>query len=102
MDWAASLMPQHEPETRSPEELRTLRKIADEEARTELGAAGIELVELGDVATIKYLEKELSIIERVDAMIDRCYKSLLYVRGIKSMASSAAVVSQPRRLTKAA
>jgi hypothetical protein len=100
--WDTPLL-QYQEEIRSPEELRALRKSADEQARTELGAA-IELVEIGEVATIDYLEKELSIIERLDAMIGRCYKSLLYVRGIKSMSSSSsssAVPSQPR-LTKAA
>jgi hypothetical protein len=92
---------QYEEETRSPEELRALHKAADDQARNELGAA-IELVEIGDIATIDYLEKELAIIERLDAMIVRCLKSLLYVRGIKSMsASSLAAPSRPR-LTKAA
>jgi hypothetical protein len=36
-----------------------LRKSVVKEARTELGPA-IELVKIGDVATIEYLEKELS------------------------------------------
>ncbi len=101
--WRYALPIEVEPETRSPEELRALRKMTDEEAQTELGTVGIELVEIGHVATINCLEEELSIRERLDAMIDRCYKRLLYVRGIKSMPSSSAVpVSQTRRLTKAA
>jgi hypothetical protein len=33
--------------------------------------SAIELVEIGDVATIEYLEKELAFAERLDAMIVR-------------------------------
>jgi hypothetical protein len=87
-------------ETRSAEELEALRKRADEQARVELGAA-IELVEIGEVATFEYMEKELAMIERLDAAIARDQKSLLYVRGIKSMLSGAVAPSQPR-LGKAA
>ena len=87
------------PESWSAEELGALRKTADEQARTELGAA-IQLVEMGDEATIEHLEKELAIRERLDGMITRAFKNLLYVRGIKSMSSSAAP-SRPR-LGKAA
>jgi hypothetical protein len=87
-------------ETRSAEELEALRKRADERARVELGAA-IELVEIGEVATFEYMEKELAMIERLDAAIARDQKSLLYVRGIKSMLSGAVAPSQPR-LGKAA
>ena len=69
------------------------------EARTELGAA-IELVEIGDVATIEYLEKELGIRERLHGMIARLEKRLLFLRGIKSISSSA--TSSPRPLLEAA
>ena len=76
-----------EPETRSPEELEALRKSVEKEARTELGPA-IELVEIGDVATIEYLEKELDIRERLHGTIARLEKRLLFLRGIKSLSSS--------------
>jgi hypothetical protein len=89
------------PENRSPEQLDALRKRADAEVRTELGAA-IELVEIGDVATIEYLDKELAIRERLDAMIARLQKSLLYLRGIKSMSSFARAAPSQPRLGKAA
>jgi len=49
---------EYEKETRSREELDALRKQADKQAEKELGAA-LELVEVGDVATIDYLEKEI-------------------------------------------
>jgi hypothetical protein len=45
-------------------------KRADEQARIELGSA-IELVEIGEVATFEYMEKELAMMERLDAAIAR-------------------------------
>jgi hypothetical protein len=85
----------------SPEELAARRKAADEQAKAELGDA-IKLVELGDVVTYEFLEKQLAIMERLEVMIARVYKKLLYVRGVKSMSfSTAAAASQPR-LGKAA
>jgi hypothetical protein len=81
-----------EPESRSPEELEALRRSVENQVRTALGPA-IELVEIGDVATIEYLEKELGIRERLHAMIARLEKRLLYLRGIKSISSSSATSS---------
>ena len=88
-------------ETRSADELKALRKRADEQARIELGSA-VALVEIGEVATIEYMEKELAMMERLDAAITRDQKSLLYVRGIKSMSSSGALAPSQPRLSKAA
>jgi hypothetical protein len=88
-------------ETRSADELKALRKRADEQARIELGSA-VALVEIGEVASIEYMEKELAMMERLDAAITRDQKSLLYVRGIKSMSSSGAVAPSQPRLSKAA
>jgi hypothetical protein len=84
------------PDNPSPEELEAARKRANKRARTELGAA-LELMEIGDVSTLEYLEKQLAIRERLDGMITRAYKKLLYVRGIKSMSIS--VPPAPRQLT---
>jgi hypothetical protein len=89
-----------EPESRSPEELEALRESVVKQARTELGPS-IELVEIGDVATIEYLEKELGIRERLHGMIARLEKRLLYLRGIKSISSSIAT-SSPQPLLEAA
>ena len=89
-----------ESEPRSPEELEALRKSMAKEARTELGPA-IELVEIGDVATIEYLEKELGIRERLHGMIARLEKRLLYLRGIKSISASSATSSPPPLLEAA-
>ena len=89
-----------EPESRSPEELEALRKSLVKQVRTELGPA-IELVEIGDVTTIEYLEKELGIRERLHGMIARLEKRLLYLRGIKSISPSSAT-SSPQPLLEAA
>jgi hypothetical protein len=55
-------------------------------------AAG-ELFEISKTATLKRLMKELDVEERLDAMIDRLIKRLLFVRGLKSITSSAATSS---------
>jgi len=74
-----------DPENPSPEQLKAAHRRANRRIRTELGAA-LELVELGNVATLEYLEERLSVLNRVDEMIARLYKKLAYVRAIKSMA----------------
>jgi hypothetical protein len=43
------------------------------------------LVEMGDEATVACLLNDLAIHERLDAMIDKCLKRLLLIRGIKSV-----------------
>ena len=77
-----------QPEPLSPEEEGARRKAADHQARTELGGA-MDLVKIGEVATIEYLEKELAILDRLNGMIARAFKSLLYVRGIKILPAAA-------------
>jgi hypothetical protein len=89
-----------EPESRNPEELAALRKSVEKQVRTELGPA-IELVEIGDVATIEHFEKELGIRERIHGMIARLEKRLLFLRGIKSISSSSAVSSSQPPLLEA-
>ena len=56
-----------------------------------------ELVEIGEAATFDGLTKELEIHERLDAGINRCFKELLMVRGVKSV--TAAPPSAPKRIT---
>jgi hypothetical protein len=72
---------------RDPEKVKVAEKTADENARRELGPA-YDLAKLGEVATIDYLDKELSLIDRLDGLIDRCIKRLLMVRGLKSISPS--------------
>ena len=93
--------PEPDPENPTPEELRAAEKRAEKKIRSELGAT-LELLEIGGVATLEYLEKRLAILERLDGMIMRAYKKLLFVRGIKSLSpSSAAPSSQPPLLEAA-
>jgi hypothetical protein len=89
------------PENPTPEKIKAARKRAHKQAQDELEAA-IELVELGDVVTLEHLEKRLAIRERLDGMITRTYKKLLYVRGIKSMSSSSEAIPPQRLLGRAA
>jgi hypothetical protein len=76
------------------EEARAAMKRVNKRLRTELGSA-IALVEICEMVTIEHLEKELAILDRLDATITRLYKKLAYVRATKSMApSSTAAPSQ--------
>ena len=64
------------------------QQAEEEEIRREMGDAAFELARIPQVATTGYLMHELSIIDRIDAMIDRCLKRLLLVRGVKSISPS--------------
>ena len=86
------------PDTRDPEEVKAAEKAADEQARKELGQFH-ELVRLGDVATIEYLQNELLLIDRLDGMIARCIKRLLMVAGLKSLSSGSSTdTTGPKRI----
>ena len=61
--------------------------VAENQAREELGDQ-YALIELGEAATIDGLLKELEVLERLDAMIDRSLKRLLFLKGLKSLDSS--------------
>jgi hypothetical protein len=85
----------------SPEEVSAGERAAREKARKELGTAW-EFVEAGDAVTIDHLLSELTVMDRLDGMIDRCIKRLLLARGCKSIsASSATAPTPPKRLTAA-
>jgi hypothetical protein len=64
------------------------QKREEEHIRRELGAVAFELAQIPHAATTGYLLHELSIIDRIDGMIDRCLKRLLLVRGVKSVSAS--------------
>jgi hypothetical protein len=72
------------PDPIAPAERAALIREANEQAREELGQT-YELVEMGNAVTIESLNKELAVEDRIDTMIDRCFKRLLMVRGIKTM-----------------
>jgi hypothetical protein len=59
-------------------------RAAEAKARKELRDL-YPLVEMGEEATVASLLSDLAIQERLDAMIDKCLKRLLLIRGIKSV-----------------
>src|SRR5271165_6567849 len=69
-----------------PDELAAARRVAEEQARKELGDR-YALVEIGEAATLEGLEAALAIEERLREMIDKCIKQLFQVRGLKSLTS---------------
>jgi hypothetical protein len=68
-------------------------RAAVDQARKELGDA-YGLVEIGEIASVDHLMKDLEVQDRLDAMIDKCLKRLLFLRGLKSISS--ATTSAPR------
>jgi hypothetical protein len=66
---------------------------AESQGRKELGDL-YALVEMGEEATVHRLMKDLEVQDRLDAMIDKCLKRLLFVRGLKSISNAPA--SAPR------
>jgi hypothetical protein len=86
-------------DTRSSEEIEVMRKAARDEAKSQLGETQ-ELVRLGDVTTTEFLLEHLSVVERLDGMIDRYIKRLLMVRGVKSMSVSSIEDKTETRLKK--
>jgi hypothetical protein len=92
-----------------PHERKAAIRAAEAQARKELGEA-YELVEIGETATVERLLRDLAVEERLDAMIDKCLKRLLFLRGLKSLptASTSAPpqpIAEPQRIpgpTKAA
>jgi hypothetical protein len=71
-------------------------RAAEEQIRKELGEIN-ELVELGELATVDRLIKDLEVQERLDAVFDRCVKRLLMVKGLKSI-SNVSSSAPPKRL----
>lgn len=71
-------------------------RSAEDQARKELGDV-YELAETDEIATVDRLMKDLEIIERLDALFDKCVKRLLMARGLKSITSSSSS-TPPKRL----
>jgi hypothetical protein len=69
-------------------------RAAEVDAQKELGDS-YELIEIGAIGTLDYLNKELAVEDRLDAMIDRCLKRLLLFRGLKSLAPAAQILPPP-------
>ena len=64
--------------------------------RKELGDA-YEFVEIGDIATLDQLMKDLAVEERLDSMIDKYLKRLLFLKGLESLSPSSQTAPPVRR-----
>ena len=73
-----------EMEKYSAERREVIMQATEDQARKDLGAS-YELVEIGEAATVDRLLQDLAVVERLDAMIDKCLKRLLFLRGLKSL-----------------
>ena len=73
-----------EMEKYSAERREATMQAAEDQARKDLGAK-YELVEVGETATVDRLLQDLAVEERLDTMIDKCLKRLLFLRGLKSL-----------------
>jgi hypothetical protein len=73
----------------SPAEREAAAQAADELARAELGE-DYELAKIAEIATVDRLSRDLAVQDRLDAMIDKCLKRLLFVRGLKSLPAASA------------
>jgi len=96
-----SLMPLDSAEL-EPHEREAAVQTAERQARKEFGEI-YELAEIGKTATVDGLLRDLGVEERLDAMIDKCLKRLLFLRGLKSLspASSSAPpqpIPKPQRI----
>jgi hypothetical protein len=59
-------------------------------------------LEIGEITTMEQFMSVLAVEERIDTMIDRCLKRLLFLRGLKSLApaKSASQPTEQKRLRK--
>jgi hypothetical protein len=71
-------------------------RAAEDQARKELGDI-YELAEIDQIATVDHLIKDPEILERLDALFDKCVKRLLMARELKSITSSSSS-APPKRL----
>jgi hypothetical protein len=69
-------------------------QAAKDQARKEFGAT-FDLVEIGDTATIDGLMNDLAVQDRLDAMLDKCLKRLLFLRGLKSLSATPSSAPKP-------
>lgn len=54
-------------------------------ARKELGDDAYELAQVGEMATVSCLLNDLEVLERLNGMIEKCLKRLLFVKGLESI-----------------
>jgi hypothetical protein len=70
-----------------PAQREAAMQAAEEQAREELGEK-YELVEVGEAATVARLLQDFGVEERLDSMIDKGLKRLLFLRGVKSLSTA--------------
>jgi hypothetical protein len=78
-----------------PAVVEAARKAAVAQAQEELGDQYI-FVEMGDTVTLEQTFKDFEAEERFDAMIEKNFKRLLFVKGLKSLPSAASSAPLPR------
>jgi hypothetical protein len=69
----------------------------DHVARKELGDDAYELARIGKTATVNSLWNDLEVLERLNAMIEKCLKRLLFLKGLESILVPSSS-SPPKRL----
>ncbi|MGB6464835.1 MAG: hypothetical protein WBF27_01410, partial [Xanthobacteraceae bacterium] len=79
-----------------PAEREAATRVAEAQIRTEL-ADTLELMGVGDIATVEHLMNDLEVQDRLDSLIDRCLKRLLFVRGLKSISTSSSTAPEVPR-----
>jgi len=79
-----------------PAEREAATRVAEAQIRAELGDT-LELMGIGDIATVEHLMKDLEVQDRLDSLIDRCLKRLLFVRGLKSISTSSSTAPEVPR-----
>jgi len=77
-----------------PAEREEAIQAAEDQARKEFGAT-YDLVEIGETATVDCLMNELAVQDRLDAMLDKCLKRLLFLRGLKSLSTTPSSAPKP-------
>ena len=83
-----------------PAEREEAIRVADDQARKELGDS-YKLVETGEAATFDALRDELDFQERLDGLIYKCLKRLLFLRGLKSMSAASPALPAPAETPRA-
>jgi hypothetical protein len=76
--------------------VRSAQRARNAEGTSEEKRASLEAFEVGKATTLYRLMKELEVEERLDAMINKLLKQLLFIRGLKSVTSSAAMAHPVR------
>jgi hypothetical protein len=78
-----------------PAEVEAAMKVAAAQAQDELGD-GYVFVEMGEAVTLEQMFKDFEVEERLNAMIEKLLKRLLFLKGLKSLPSAASSAPLPR------